>query len=61
MVNDDEMEWVSMSELAKRIGCSVQTIRNKCHQGLYETMIFKRGRMNGILVKTRRLTTHDTN
>ena len=60
MDNNDEMEWVSMSELAQRVGCSVQTIRNKCKQGLYETMTFKRGCMNGILVKTRRLT-HDTN
>lgn len=46
-----DMEWVSVSELAKRIGKTKQTIYNYIRQNLYETMVFRRGKMTGILVK----------
>lgn len=47
----EETEWISVSELAKRLNCTPQTIRNKIKQGLYETMNFNRGSMTGVLVK----------
>ena len=46
-------EYVSISTLAKRLGVSGQTIRNRIKEGFYETMCFKRGDMNGILIKVR--------
>lgn len=46
-----DMEWVSVSELARRIGKTKQTIYNYIRQNLYETMEFRRGKMIGILVK----------
>ena len=48
---EEEFEWIAVSELAMREGCTAQTIRNKIKQGLYESMTFKRGKMNGTLVK----------
>lgn len=49
---EKEFEWVSVSELAQRLGVSDQTIYNHIKEGLYETMEFQRGTMKGILVKT---------
>lgn len=46
-------EYVSISTLAKRLGVSGQTIRNRIKEGQYETMQFKRGVMNGLLIKVR--------
>ena len=46
-----DMEWVSVSELARRIGKTKQTVYNYIRQNLYETMEFRRGKMIGILVK----------
>lgn len=51
---EDNFEFVSISTLAKRLGVSGQTIRNRIKEGLYETMQFKRGDMNGILVKVKK-------
>ena len=51
MDEENKFEWVSVSELAVRLNCTSQTVRNKIKQGLYETMNFNRGKMNGILVK----------
>lgn len=51
---EEETEWISISELAERMGCSSQTIRNQIKQGMYETMTFKRGTMSGILVNVRK-------
>jgi transcriptional antiterminator len=50
----DNFEYVSISTLAKRLGVSGQTIRNRIKEGFYETMCFKRGDMNGILIKVRK-------
>lgn len=46
-----DMEWVSVSELARRIGKTKQTVYNYIRQWLYSTMEFQRGKMKGILVQ----------
>lgn len=49
--NEDNMDWLSVSEVARIKKCSTQTIYNHIREGLYETKEFRRGSMNGILVK----------
>lgn len=44
-------EWMSVSEVAKRVGKSKQTIYNWCANGRYEFKTFNRGKMIGILIK----------
>ena len=52
MLNDNiEMEWVSVSTLAKRTGVTVQTIYARIKNGVYETQKFERGKMVGWLIK----------
>lgn len=46
-LNDD---WISVSEMAKRLGCTKQTIYNHIKDGRYKTKEFVRGSMRGILV-----------
>lgn len=53
--NNNESEWVSVSSLAKTLGVSKQTVYNKIKQGLYEVNTFERGKMRGILVRSRQL------
>ena len=53
-IMDNNYEWVSISTLAKRLGFSDQTIRNRVKEGFYETLNFKRGKLNGILIKVRK-------
>lgn len=48
---NEEYEWISVSELALRIGKSKQTAYNLIEKGVYETKTFSRGKMNGYLVK----------
>ena len=50
MINDDNYEWISVSELAKRIGKTNQTAYNQVKAGIWESLTFKRGSMVGILV-----------
>ena len=50
MINDENYEWISVSELAKRIGKTPQTAYNQVKAGLWESCTFKRGSMVGILV-----------
>ena len=50
MMNDDKYEWISVSECAKRIGKTNQTVYNQIKAGFWETRTFKRGSMTGILV-----------
>lgn len=50
-MEEKDFEWVSVSELAEREGVTAQTIYLRIKCGLYETMNFKRGKMNGILIK----------
>lgn len=51
VVENNNYEWVSISTLAKRLGVSGQTVRNRVKDGFYETRTFERGTMVGILVK----------
>ena len=48
--NENDVEWISISELAQRIGKTKQTAYNQCKQGLWQTKVFKRGSMRGLLV-----------
>lgn len=48
--NNNMDEWVSVSELAQRLGKTQQTIYNHIKQGYYRTKVFKRGTMRGLLV-----------
>lgn len=43
-------DWISVSEMAKRIGCSKQSIYNYIKAGRYKTKEFVRGSMRGVLV-----------
>ena len=43
-------DWISVSEMAKRLGCTKQTIYNHIKDGRYKTKEFHRGSMRGILV-----------
>lgn len=47
--NVQDIEWVSVSELADRLGTTKQTIYNHIKQGYYPTKEFKRGKMRGLL------------
>ena len=49
MENNQE-KWVSVSTLAKRLGCTKQTIYNHIKAGRYKTKEFVRGSMRGVLV-----------
>lgn len=46
-----QYEYISVSEYAERCGVSIQTIRNRIKDGLVDTIVFKRGRMRGLLCK----------
>lgn len=48
---EEKNEYISVSEYAKRIGKSTQTVRNWIKQGRVKTMTWKRGKMIGILCK----------
>lgn len=48
--NKNEYEMISVSEMAKRLGCTNQTIYNRIKKGLYKSKVFMRGSMRGILV-----------
>lgn len=48
---DRQEEYISISEYAERCGVSSQTIRNRIRKGIIDTIIFKRGRMRGLLCK----------
>ena len=43
-------DWISVSEMAKRLGCTKQTCHNHIKAGRYKTKEFRRGSMRGILV-----------
>lgn len=50
-MNENNYEWVSVSEYAKRIGKSKQTVYNMIKANRLETKSFKRGSMIGLLIK----------
>ena len=43
-------ELVSVSDLAKRLGVTTQTIYNRVRSGQYKTQPFNRGKYKGYLV-----------
>lgn len=44
-------EWIGISEYAKMVGKSKQTIYNWVRSGKVESKTFSRGSMRGILIK----------
>ena len=48
---NEELEWLSVGEVAKNEKVTPQTIYKRIKEGLYETMEFNRGSMRGILIK----------
>ena len=44
-------EWISVQEYAQRIRKSKQTVYNMINNGSLEVQMFKRGKMNGYLIK----------
>ena len=47
---NENQEWVTASTLAKRLGVSTQTVRNRVRRGDYEVKEFQRGQYNGYLI-----------
>ena len=54
VVMNDEYEWIGISELAKRNNVSKQTCYNWCKQRKFETIRYRRGKMQGLLIKVKR-------
>lgn len=52
MKTEQEYEWVSVSEMARRIGVSTQTIYLRIKAGIYETQRIERGSSHGWIIKT---------
>lgn len=52
MANNEDYEWVSVSTMAKRLGCSTQNVYHKIKCGLIPTKEFERGSMKGVLCGT---------
>lgn len=50
-MSDNDYDWVSVSEYAKLKKRSKQTIYNWCKAGIIVFKTFKRGSMNGILLR----------
>lgn len=49
--NQNNEEWISVSEMAKRLGCTKQTVYNKIARKEYQTKEFSRGSMRGLLIR----------
>jgi hypothetical protein len=50
-MSDNDYDWMSVSEYAKLQKRSKQTIYNWCKAGIVVFKTFKRGSMNGILLR----------
>ena len=50
-MNENDYDWVSVSEYANRLGKSKQTIYNMVKANKLESKQFKRGSMIGLLIK----------
>lgn len=48
---EQNVEWISVSECAKRIGKSEQTVRNNIRNGILTAKEFQRKSMKGFLVR----------
>lgn len=54
-MSDNEYDWVSVSEYAKILGKSKQTVYNMVKANKLESKQFKRGSMIGLLIKCEKL------
>ena len=54
-MSDNEYDWISVSEYAKRLGKSKQTVYNMVKANKLESKSFKRGSMIGLLIKCERI------
>ena len=50
-MNENDYDWVSVSEYAKILGKSKQTVYNMVKANKLESKQFKRGSMIGLLIK----------
>jgi transposase len=48
---NEQYEMLSVSDVAKKLGVTSQTVYNQIKAGMWETQEFKRGQYKGILVK----------
>jgi excisionase family DNA binding protein len=54
-MNEKDYDWISVSEYAKRLGKSKQTVYNMVKANKLESKSFKRGSMIGLLIKCERI------
>jgi excisionase family DNA binding protein len=54
-INKSNYDWVSVSEYAKMLGKSKQTVYNMVKANKLESKQFKRGSMIGLLIKCERI------
>ena len=54
-MNENDYDWISVSEYAKRLGKSKQTVYNMVKANKLESKQFKRGSMIGLLIKCERV------
>ena len=54
-MNENNYSWISVSEYAKMLGKSKQTVYNMVKANKLESKQFKRGSMIGLLVKCEKL------
>lgn len=50
-MKEENKDWISVAEYAKKVGKSTQWVYNKIRSGEIEAIKFKRGLYNGLLVK----------
>lgn len=51
-MDEQDYEWISVSEMAERAKVTTQLIYQRIKEGKYEVQQFKRGKMNGYLIRT---------
>ena len=50
-IKEQQYEMIGVSEVAKRLGRSPQTVYNQIKAGMWDTVEYSRGKYKGILVK----------
>lgn len=51
MMDNGQYEMLSVSDVAKRVGKTPQTVYNQIKAGVWETVEYNRGKYRGLLVK----------
>lgn len=54
-MSENNYDWISVSEYAKRLGKSKQTVYNMVKANKLESKQFKRGSMIGLLIKCEKI------